>query len=412
MALHRCPPGPRHAVVDRVGGREIVVPRILHLIESLGRGGAETVLAATLREMEPTRHTGVVAYLGGPADLRETIEELGYEVIDLGLRRPADPRGVARVRRLLVSRGIALVHAHLYFPGLHAKLAGWRTRVPVVCSLHNLMYEPEIRIANPRFAPWKQVPLRIGDRVTDRLVRPELIAVSEAVRRSAIARLGVDPARVVTIPDGVDTKALTPASPDERAAARRELGLPRDASVVAVVGRLVPLKGHATLLDAVARLRGASPALRLLVAGGGALEPELRALAARLGVGDVVRFLGPRGDVRGIHAASDVLAAPSLSEGFGLAVVEAMAAGLPCVASRTGGLAEIVEDGATGFLVMPRDPADLADALRRLLGDAELRHRFGDRARAVAQARYDVRDSAGRLEDLYAAVLARRGRPC
>jgi glycosyltransferase involved in cell wall biosynthesis len=388
------------------------MPRVLHLIESLGRGGAETVLAATLREMDRGRHTGVVAHLGGPADLRETIEGFGYEVIDLGLRRPDDPRGVARLRRLLLARGIALVHAHLYFPGLHAKLAGWWTRIPVVCSLHNLMYEPEIRIDNPRFAPWKQAALRVADRVTDRLARPQLVAVSGAVRTSVIARLGVDPARVTTIPDGVDTKAFTPASADERIAARRALGLPPDAAVVTIVGRLVPLKGHATLFDAVARLRVRHPGLRVLVVGHGVLEADLHTRAASLGVGDVVRFLGARGDVRGILAASDVLAAPSLSEGFGLAVVEAMAAGLPCVASRTGGLAEIVEDEASGFLVGPRDPGDLAHALGRLLGDAELRERCGARGRAIAEARYDVRGTTGRLEDLYATVLARRGRPC
>jgi glycosyltransferase involved in cell wall biosynthesis len=380
---------------------------VLHLIESLGRGGAETVLAATLAEMDRDRHVSTVAYLGLASDLRETITALGCAVIDLGLRHPDDLRGMTRVRRLLGTARTDLVHAHLYYPGLYAKLAGWWTGVPVICSLHNLMYEPEIRVANPRFALWKQAALRFGDQLTDRLARPYLVAVSEAVRRSALARLGVDPARVVTIPDGIDTKAFTPASADERVAARRALGVPVDADVVTIVGRLVPLKGHVTLFEAVARLRAMSPRVRLLVAGRGPLEAELRSEAARLRVADLVSFLGARGDVRRVLAASDVLAAPSTSEGFGLAVVEAMAAGLPCVATRTGGLAEIVEDGASGFLVAPRDVAALAETLGRLLGDVGLRARLGERGRAVAEQRYDVRDTARRLEELYDTVLHR-----
>jgi glycosyltransferase involved in cell wall biosynthesis len=380
---------------------------VLHLIESLGRGGAETVLAATLREMERGRHASTVAYLGGVADLRETIESLGYPVIDLRLHRPDDPRGVARVRQILTTGAVDLVHAHLYFPGLHAKLAGWLTGVPVVCSLHNLMYEPEIRIDNARFTPWKQQVLRTGDRISDRLARPQLVAVSEAVRQSVVRRLGVDPSRVVTIPDGIDLKAFTPASADERAVARRQLCLAPDAEVVTIVGRLVTLKGHATLLEAVARLRTARSRVRLLVAGRGPLEADLRDRATRLGIADVVSFLGARGDVRCLLAASDVLAAPSLSEGFGLAVVEAMAAGLPCVAARTGGLAEIVDDGDSGFLVPPRDAASLGEALARLLSDVPLRRRLGERGRAVAEERYDVRTTARRLGELYASVLAR-----
>jgi glycosyltransferase involved in cell wall biosynthesis len=150
--------------------------------------------------------------------------------------------------------------------------------------------------------------------------------------------------------------------------------------------------------------------VQVLVVGRGPLESELRREAVRFGVADLVRFLGARGDVRRVLAASDVLAAPSLSEGFGLAVVEAMASGLPCVATRTGGLAEIVEDGVSGFLVPPRDVAALADTVECLLGDRALRARFGERARAVAERRYDVRDTARRLEELYDAVLQQEPR--
>jgi glycosyltransferase involved in cell wall biosynthesis len=147
----------------------------------------------------------------------------------------------------------------------------------------------------------------------------------------------------------------------------------------------------------------------LLLVGGGPHRDELGRLAETHGVAGAVRFLGTgTALVERTMAAADVLVAPSLSEGFGLVALEAMAMERPCVASRTGGLAEIIEDGASGLLVPPADAQALAAAILRLARDPELRVRMGRRGRAIAESRFDIRDTARRFGALYADVVARR----
>jgi glycosyltransferase involved in cell wall biosynthesis len=145
---------------------------------------------------------------------------------------------------------------------------------------------------------------------------------------------------------------------------------------------------------------------RLILVGQGPLAPTLRELTSSLDLQDAVDFLDPRDDIREVLAAADVVAAPSLSEGFGLSVVEAMAMARPVVATRVGGLLEIVDDGRSGFLVPPADPSALAAALLRVLNDAVLRRELGERARAVAELRFDIRGTARATERIYDTVLS------
>jgi glycosyltransferase involved in cell wall biosynthesis len=156
-------------------------------------------------------------------------------------------------------------------------------------------------------------------------------------------------------------------------------------------------------------VRAAVPDTTLLVVGDGAQREQLAAAATALGVGPAVRFLGAGRELVD-HAleAADIVVAPSLSEGFGLAVLEAMAMGRPCVTSRTGGLPEIVEHERSGFLVAPGDVSELADALLRLARDPELRRRMGRRGRELVETRFDIRETARRLAALYDDIHARR----
>jgi len=177
----------------------------------------------------------------------------------------------------------------------------------------------------------------------------------------------------------------------EGADVRVELGMPADVPLVGVVSRLTEQKGHAYLLDAFAEVIQALPSAHLLVVGDGELRPALERQAARLGLQDSVTFTGRRADVPRIMMALDVLAMPSLWEGFGLVLLEAMAAGKPVVASRVSAIPEIVADGETGLLVPPKDPAGLARALLILL-------------RHPAQAREMGRRGRQRLEQQFTAT--------
>jgi glycosyltransferase involved in cell wall biosynthesis len=216
-----------------------------------------------------------------------------------------------------------------------------------------------------------------------------IIAVSQAVA-DFLVREGYDAARIRMVHHGIaDIAARLPVG--TREATRRSLGLAADEPALLMAARIVPAKGHDTALRALARLTDLP--WTLLVAGDhhGDLGPQMQALAGELGIAGRVRFLGLREDVPALMAASDVLLAPSRREALSLTLLEASACRLPIVATRVGGIGEVVEEGASGFLVAPDDPPALAAAIAPLLADAALRARCGARARQ--------RFEAGFLED-------------
>ena len=317
---------------------------------------------------------------------------------------------MAGIRQLVWRWRIDLVHSHLYFPGLYAQLAAWREGLPIASSMHNLELEPDNLRDNPALTPGKQRALRLASRVAVRLARPTLVAVSDAVRASVIRQLGVAPGTVVTIHNGIDPDAYDLLG--DGAAARGRLGLSPTTTVLLIVGRLVPLKGHRYLLSALAGLRRARRDVVLLVVGDGPLRDSLRRSVEALDLKDATRFLGGRqGLVEETLGAADIVVVPSLSEGFGLVALEAMAAGRPCVASRTGGLPEIVADDDSGILVPPGDVNALTAALDRLVSNPGLRATMGRRGRALVEERFDirVRQIIRMYDDILARHAARKG---
>jgi glycosyltransferase involved in cell wall biosynthesis len=194
--------------------------------------------------------------------------------------------------------------------------------------------------------------------------------------------------------------------PDVRSATRAELGFAADDLVVGTVGNLTLKKDHRTLLAAFAQLVGAEGRARLVLVGAGPLEDALRTYAAQLGVSDQMVFAGSRGDVPDLLSAFDVFALSSRYEGLPIALIEAMAAGLPVVATDVGGVAEVVDDGRNGYLVEEGDPSALATRLAKLLADPLLRQRLGADAAARA-ADFTMGPAVVRTMEIYDEALAR-----
>jgi len=229
-----------------------------------------------------------------------------------------------------------------------------------------------------------------------------VIAISEGVR-AALLRSGVHADRIRVVPSGIDPAALE-AGPESRSSVRAEWGVDADEVVVLVLGALEKRKGHAVLLDAARRLETGHPGLRYVFAGEGSERTALASAAQE--VGDRVLFAGFRRDVAACLAAADVVALPSLQEGLGVAALEAMAAGRPVVASRVGGLAEVVVEGETGLFADAGEPGSLATALATLADDAALRARLGESGRRRVLARY----TAARMAE--GTIACYGGAPC
>jgi glycosyltransferase involved in cell wall biosynthesis len=342
--------------------------RVLHVDPERGWGGGEVQVTLLVRELARRGHTSVLA---APADapLARALAADGVPVAECPIASSADVRAVPRLRRL--ARAVDVVHFHT--ARAHA-MAPWLGGLGVRRIVTRRMDYP------PRGGPWAR---HLYNRAVDRV-----IAISDGVR-AVLERAGVRPDRIRVVPSGVDTEAFAVA-PDVRAAERRAWQVADDDVVAIVVGVLERRKGHATLFEAAGRLRESR--LRWVVCGAGSQEAALRADAAARGID--VRFLGFRADVARCLAAADVAVLPSLHEGLGVAALEAMAAGRPVVASRVGGLAEVVADGETGRLVPAGDAAALAAALASLASVPAERTRMGDAGRARVRARFSATSMA------------------
>ncbi len=298
------------------------------------------------------------------------------------------------LRRIHTRWAFDVIHAHMLVPdGWAASRVGAALGVPVLATAHR--------------ADVLDVPARGGAQRTqvEQTVATvdQIVAVSRAMK-AACDGLATPRRPVAVVPNGADTRVFFPR---DRAEARTRLGLPHDAQVVTFVGMLTPRKGIDTLVEAMGLLaRGDGGAPILAIAGIGELQGALEMRARELGIDDRLRFAGKvaHDEVAWWMAAGDVFCLPSLSEGLPTVVCEAMACGRAVVATAVDGTPEIVDDGATGLLVPPRDAPSLAAALARLLGDAALRQRFEEEALARAQRTYTWAANARAHVTLYEAI--------
>ena len=370
-------------------------PRIVaHVVLSLNVGGLERMLLRLLERIDRARYAPIVVALDEPGALSSELRALDIP-LDVVRRRPGiDPHVMWEMAAYVRRERVAIVHTHNATPHLYGAVAALIARWPA---------RPRPRVVHTkhgRNAPGlrRKVLLNgIASALSDRVV-----AVGEDTRGVIVRVERVSPAKVITIPNGIDLDEYRPGG--DRALARARLGIPEAGLCVGCVARLSPEKDHATLLRAFAELRRRRPDARLALIGDGPTRAALVSLAAELGVAGAVVFAGTRSDVAELLAGLDVFAQSSLTEGLSLTLLEASAAGLPIVATRVGGNAEVVADGETGLLVPPSDPRAFADALVAVAERAD-RVTMGARGRARVALRFDAAEMARRYERLYDEVL-------
>jgi glycosyltransferase involved in cell wall biosynthesis len=361
--------------------------RIAHLIESDGPGGAEMVvvrLASALQEGGMQN----VAFLPehGEGWLGRQLE--GSEVArePFRLEKPVSPACARSLAHAFRERGIMIAHSHEFSMAVYGAWASWLAGIPHVITMHGSdYYAKRLR---------RRVALRAAIAMS-----AQTVAVSALLARDLRRRLAVRSSRILVIPNGGRHQ------PPDRVTLRQELRLGEDERLLVAIGNLYPVKGHRYLLDALGMLSREYPKLHVAIAGRGDAAAGLMAQAERLGLSGRVHLLGLRADVSAILAAADIFVMPSLSEGLPIALLEAMFASRPIVASDVGEVSTALARGEAGVLVPPGDAEALAGALSRLLKDVVYAAELGRRAARRALEEYDESRMVSRYLEVYHCAL-------
>lgn len=353
--------------------------RVAHVTLGLGMGGAEKLLVEFARHANRARSDLRFVSLTTRGTLAEEIEAFGWPVTALDEPPGLRPRLIFRLARLFRRWNLDVVHTHNSRPLVHAGPAVRLARVPgLIHTRHGQHYQASCR---------ETAVFRLATHLADRVV----CVSSDSAKISS--REGIASSRVCTVKNGIDVARFGHVGP-------------RVGGPVVMTGRLSPEKDPESLLRAVAIAAGKDPSFRLEIAGDGELLPALRRATCELQLVEHVRFLGEVRDVRSLLARASLFVLPSLTEGISLTLLEAMATGLPVVATRVGGNPEVVVDGQTGLLVPPGAPPDLARAMLQLKQDPERSRRMGLAGRERVERHFDARRMVAEYESLYLRVLS------
>jgi glycosyltransferase involved in cell wall biosynthesis len=413
----------------RLPGRPVLtVPlgevHVLHIITRMVKGGAQentlaTAAGLTSPDWRSTLVTGPA--IGPEGSMEAEVRASGVRTIELPelVREPSpalDLQACAKLTALLRRERPEIVHTHTSKAGFVGRIAARAAGIP------HVIHTPHGHVFHSYESRLKTAMFLLAERACRPLAR-RLVALTPRERDEHV-ELGVGrDGDWTVVHSGVDFAPFL-AARGSGSEARRALGIPSEHTVIGTVGRLVPIKGQCYLVDAFARVAAGRGDLHLLLVGDGELRDELegRARSANLGIvshdrrvpesipqgGSRVHFLGLRRDVPRLMAAMDLFALPSLNEGMGRVLVEAMSMGLPCVASRVSGIPDVVEEGSTGILAPPRDPAGLATGLQTLLNDPALRADMGAAGHARVVPEFSRERMLEKLEALYRDLLQQR----
>ena len=371
------------------------LPTVCHVLHSLNVGGAE-VLAANLARRLQDRFRLMLVCLDELGPLGEQLQREGFQVVVLGRRRGVDWGCMRRLAACCRDEHVQLIHAHQYTPFFYATASGlFRRRPPVLFTEHGRWF-PDYPCAKRIL--FNRLMLRPRDRV---------VGVGKSVRHALIHNEGIRSDRVGVIYNGINiaTFANGDGPTAVRSQVRRELGVNDDDLILLQVARLDALKDHLTAIRALERVSKHWPNVKLLLAGEG---PEQSGIASEIhdrNLESHVLFLGSRSDVPRLLHAADIFLLTSVSEGIPLTVIEAMAAELPVVATRVGGVPEVVEEGATGWLATAGSDLELADAVLRLAESIPLRKQMGTAGRQRAESMFSDVQWISSYARLYTEML-------
>lgn len=367
------------------GGR-----RVAHLIESDGPGGAERVVVQLATAFQAAgAHNVVFLPAHGEGWLAKELDGSGVAIEYFKIDRPLSPSCAWAIARALRSHRIDVAHSHEFSMAVYGAWAAWHAGVPHLITMHGgKYYNGHVR---------RRLAMRAAIAASD-----HVIAVSDSLAQAITTDLSVSPSKVSVLPNGVRHRE------PERITLRDELCLSPGDRLIVAVGNLYPVKGHVHAIDALAQLAARHPSVHLAISGRGELEGALLVRARELGLERRVHLLGLRADVPAVLAAADLFVLPSLSEGLPLALLEAMFAACPIVATDVGQVRAALAHGTAGIVVEAGSAAALATALDGLLSNPAEARRLGGLAALHAAAEYDLSRMVQRYAGVYENAIGRR----
>ena len=382
--------------------------RVLHVITRLERGGAPAVLLEVLQRCDNGQFEHHIATGFAPEPEKDMIafaRDMGFQVFVIpALVRDIQPfldfYALLKLYFLILRGRYDIVHCHTSKGGFIGRLAARLAKVRVI------IYSPHGDIFEGYFGKIKTCFFtgleRFSARFTDKIITLTKSGIEPYIKAGIGQKSQFD-----HIYNGVDIESLRKRKVD-RIQKRQEIGIENDCFLIVTAGRLVPVKGYTYLVAALARVIAEIPNTRLIFLGDGELRGELSGQVKTLGLEKHVLFLGMRNDVPEIISCSDLFVLPSINEGFGVVLLEAMAMKCPVVATNVGGVPEVVLDGETGILVPPRDPVQLARGIIRLLKDRSLAFQLVECGYHRLDACFDIRETVSKTEHLYKELLERK----
>lgn len=372
--------------------RAAIPRRVEMVVPSLVTAGMEMVVATLMRALARRGHDVGVTCTQEIGAIGEQLQSEGFSVALVpapGVITNVWPRALTR---WFATRRPDIVHVHSGVWLKAARAARMAGKIPVVHTVHGLL----------DVEPWHEGPIKRAAAHQSAAI----VTVSEALRADLVTRVGIDTPAPEVILNGIDTHRFAPGA--HSMALRRAMQVDTSTPVIGHVGRLAPVKNHRLLLEAFARVGARHGTARLALIGDGELRGELESLATSLGIRDRVHFAGEQRAVAPLVADLDIFVLCSISEGTSISLLEALASGIPCVATAVGGNLAVLDQGNAGVLVPSDDVAALAQALDDLLASPEARRDLANRGRAHALAAYSEEAMTRAYEAVYERALAAR----
>jgi glycosyltransferase involved in cell wall biosynthesis len=365
--------------------------RILHLITGIDIGGAETLLLSSLSRLQKEERYDIsVCYLKGEGTLKSEFIMKGIKVIDLS--NYIFLKKVLKLFFLLKTEKYSIVHTHLIQATLLGRIISRAAGIPVVIATEH----------NTSNFQKKYFLIMILYSLTQSL-NQKIIAISNAVKKELIKKVKILEEKIEVLYNGIEIQTFTDYGKDPELL--QKFKLQKIFPVIGTVGRLDFRKGQIFLIRAIAKLKGTYPDIKLIIVGGGELENELKEECKRLGITDIVFFLGTQKNIKNFLSILDIFILPSLQEGLSISLIEAMSMGKSVIATNIGGIPEVVSDKVDGLLVEPKNIDMIVEAVKFILNNAEQRDKMRENARIKVEKKFSIENYIYQLDNIYMQLL-------